>query len=78
MEIGVSEIGPSEIGLGSLVVDAAAGSGMAMVIAALDGDHAYCVATDARKSVRQWRHCSSLRRAGRDVSQRASGQSGRG
>ena len=78
MEIGVSEIGSSEIGLGSLGGDAVAGSGMAMVIAALDGDHAYCVSTDARKSVRQWRHCSTLRRAGWAPSQRASGQSGRG
>jgi len=51
-----------EIGLGSLVVDASGSMAAAMVIAAMDGEHAYCVALD--KSVRQWRHRSTLREAG--------------
>lgn len=54
-----------EIGLGSLVVDDGAGGELAMVIAAMDGEHAFCVSTDARKSVRQWRHRSTLRAAAR-------------
>lgn len=62
-----------EIGLGSVVVDAAAGSGLAMVIAAMDGDHAYCVSMDAQKSVRQWRHRSTLQEAGREAPDRAFG-----
>jgi hypothetical protein len=57
-----------DIGLGSLVVDAAGITPLAMVIAAMDGDHAYCVSTDAHKSVRQWRHRSTLKQA---VGQRA-------
>jgi hypothetical protein len=54
-----------DIGLGSLVVDAGGAITLAMVIAAMDGEHAFCVSTDAQKSVRQWRHRSTLRQAGR-------------
>lgn len=69
----VMEFGLAEIGLGSLVVDTGldtgAGSGLAMVIAAMDGEHAYCVSTDTQKSVRQWRHRSFLRAAGGGMGQ---------
>ncbi len=62
-----------DIGLGSLVVDAGGTAPLAMVIAAMDGEHAFCVSTDAQKSVRQWRHRSTLKQAG----QRAFGRSGK-
>ena len=51
-----------DIGLGSLVTNTHDGD-VVMVVAATAGDEMYCVSTDAPKSVKQWRHRSTLRNA---------------
>jgi hypothetical protein len=51
-----------EIGLGSLVVHFAR-QGQTMLVVATAGDEMYCVSIDQQKSIKQWCHRASLRRA---------------